>query len=310
VQLALRAISTTFQLAGQPSPLVTAQGTYYKAIAQQLEGYRRSDPPSLPQLAAPLHLIHYILQKHGHQDASQQDKALADCILIAFYFLLRVGEYTYANPTTKKRTHPITATDITLWCNSNILNPTLPLHRLLQTCTQASINIRNQKNGKTNAILSHFATRKSDCPIAAIIRRLHHIHSHAANPAVAVLSTYFQAPTIPFTINARLINSTIRTAAADLHLPASGFPLQRLSSHSLRAGGAMALHQAGINEYVIKKLGRWSSDTFMTYIHAQLSSFSQDLAMRMSTQQPFHNLAASGQTNHLTFSNQAQWNPT
>jgi hypothetical protein len=101
---------------------------YYKAIAKQLEGYRHSDPPSLPQLAAPLHLIHYILQEHGHQDASQQDKALADCILIAFYFLLRVGEYTYANPTTKKRTHPITATDITLWCNSNILNATLPLH--------------------------------------------------------------------------------------------------------------------------------------------------------------------------------------
>jgi hypothetical protein len=196
-----------------------------QAIAQQLEEYQHSDPPSLPPLAAPLHLIHHILQKHGHQDASQCDKALADCNLIAFYFLLLVGEYTYANPTPKKCTHPITATDITLWCNSNILNPKLPLHLLLQTCTQASINIRNQKNGKTNAIL---ATRKSDCPIAAIICRLHYIHSQATNPSKAVLSTYFQAPTIiPFTINARLINSTIRTAASDLNLvPASRFPLQ------------------------------------------------------------------------------------
>jgi hypothetical protein len=67
-----------------------------------------------------------------------------------------------------------------------------------------------------------------------------------------------------------------------------------------------------MNEYGIKKLGRWSSGSLMTYIHAQISSFfQQDLAMHMSTQQPFHNLAASEQSNNnLVFSNQAQWHPT
>jgi hypothetical protein len=55
-------------------------------------------------------------------------------------------------------------------------------------------------------------------------------------------------------------------------------------------------------------------DTFMTYIHAQLPSFSKDLAMHMSTQLPFHNLAATGQTNtNLTFSHHQahqQWHST
>jgi len=206
-----------------------------------------------------------------------------------------VGEYTYAAPTAAKRTHPITAADITLWCHNSILDPTLPLPTLIQSCTQASITIRNQKNGKTNAVLSHFATKKTDCPIAAILRRLHHIHANSSNPATTVISTYYTQTRASYTLNATAINTAIRNAAKDINLPASGFPLHRLSSHSLRAGGAMALHQGGAQEYVIKKLGRWSSDTFMTYIHAQLSSFSKDLALAMSTQQPFHNLAGAPQ---------------
>ena len=294
VQVALRAISTTLQLAGQPNPLVGAQGKYPKAITQQLEGYKRSDPPSRPQLAAPLHLIQFILAQLS-ASPRPRDQALADSLVIAFYFLLRVGEYTYSNPTAKKRTHPITASDVTLWCNGTVLHPALPLNLLLHSCTQASITIRNQKSGKQQAILSHHATRKPDCPITAIVRRLHHIHSNTSEPDNTIISTYFSYPNRPYTLNPTTINTAIRYYANLLRLPNSGFPLERLSSHSLRAGGAMALHQAGVQEYVIKKLGRWSTDTFMTYIHAQLSSFSSNLAMAMSTQQPFHNLAGAQQ---------------
>jgi integrase len=192
---------------------------------------------------------------------------------------------------------PITAGDITLWCHHTSLHPNLPLNLLLQTCTQVSICIRNQKNGKRDAIISHFATKKFDCPVAAIVRRMHHIHNNTTNPSTTIISTYFNSPNASgYTISATTINSTIRAAATHLKLHQSGFPLNRLSSHSLRAGGAMALHQAGIQSYVIQKLGRWSSDTFMTYIQNQLSSFSLDLALKMSTQQPFHNLVGASPT--------------
>ena len=54
VALAYRAITTSLQLDGQPSPLVESQGKYPKAISLLLEGYSREDPPPQPQLAVPV----------------------------------------------------------------------------------------------------------------------------------------------------------------------------------------------------------------------------------------------------------------
>jgi hypothetical protein len=47
------------------------------------------------------------------------------------------------------------------------------------------------------------------------------------------------------------------------------FPGQpRLNTHSFRIGGASALAAAGVPDYVIKMLGRWSSDSFLRYIRS------------------------------------------
>ncbi|KAF7970636.1 hypothetical protein HWV62_23360 [Athelia sp. TMB] len=40
-----------------------------------------------------------------------------------------------------------------------------------------------------------------------------------------------------------------------------------VSGHSLRAGGATALAEAGIPAHIIQAIGRWSSNTFQIYIH-------------------------------------------
>ena len=77
-----------------------------------------------------------------------------------------------------------------------------------------------------------------------------------------------------------------------LGLIAKGFNLQDVSSHSLRAGGAMALKLHGYDRDTIKKMGRWSSDTFLTYIHEQISAFSKGLAAAMAIPIAFHNIAA------------------
>lgn len=39
-----------------------------------------------------------------------------------------------------------------------------------------------------------------------------------------------------------------------------------VAGHSLRAGGATALAQAGIPPHIIQAIGRWASDTFQIYI--------------------------------------------
>jgi hypothetical protein len=74
----------------------------------------------------------------------------------------------------------------------------------------------------------------------------------------------------------------VKSAVRSLGLDKKGFPPEAVSSHSLRAGGAMAMHLNHIDRDTIRKQGRWSSDTFLMYIHEQIAAFSAGLSSKMS----------------------------
>ena len=65
---------------------------------------------------------------------------------------------------------------------------------------------------------------------------------------------------------------------ADGSVPTRGWFIHRLrrhfpadvAGHSLRAGGATALTQAGIPPHIIQAIGRWASDSFQIYIRHHL----------------------------------------
>ena len=88
-----------------------------------------------------------------------------------------------------------------------------------------------------------------------------------------------------------VINNAIREAVKDLNLHENGLPEKSVGSHSLRAGGAMAMHFNGVSDNTIKKMSRWTSDIFLMYIHKQISAFSRGLSQKMSTEIDFHNIA-------------------
>ena len=69
-----------------------------------------------------------------------------------------------------------------------------------------------------------------------------------------------------------------------------GYTLARVSSHSLRSGIAMALKLAGESSDTIMRVGRWTSLTYMTYIHAQIGALAKGLAWIMSKHHTFHNV--------------------
>ena len=111
------------------------------------------------------------------------------------------------------------------------------------------------------------------------------------NNTDAIIGTYFTTEGLERCVSAERINIAIRETVEQMQLPQRGFPTDRVSSHSLRSGGAMAMHLAGISDNTIKKQGHWSTDSFLMYIHEQISAFSIGISTKMSQPIDFHNVA-------------------
>ena len=86
------------------------------------------------------------------------------------------------------------------------------------------------------------------------------------------------------------IRDMLRQTAVGQQLSSHGYDLSRIGSHSLRSGGAMALRLAGYDDDMIKKLGRWSSNTYLIYIQTQVAQFTQGVAPQMARRLHFHNV--------------------
>jgi hypothetical protein len=167
VQVSLQAITARFEQDGEQNPVVHSQGKYYKKIVQLIEGYRRNNPPPKFQLTVPL-TVPAFMHTYSRSGTTKQ-KVVEDMALIAFYFLLRVGEYTSAAKTAKKLTQAFRIQDVTLWDNNTILDHSLPLDALLTCCTTATLRISSQKNGTQNQAIHHEATSSDTCPAKALI---------------------------------------------------------------------------------------------------------------------------------------------
>ena len=92
-------------------------------------------------------------------------------------------------------------------------------------------------------------------------------------------------------IRSTAITKVIKGAATDLNLHEFGINPEQVGAHSLRAGGALALHLAKTKPHNIRKMGRWKSDAFLSYLHAQIACFSKGLSLLMSLPRTFINVA-------------------
>jgi hypothetical protein len=93
VQVALCAIGKTYEMDGRPNPTYRSKGKYWLPIERLVESYRRQDPPAQHKLAVPVSLVEYLMDLRK-ASTSEKVKAVCDMSTIAFYYLLRVGEYT------------------------------------------------------------------------------------------------------------------------------------------------------------------------------------------------------------------------
>ena len=242
----------------------------------------------------PVTLVEHLLDQHQLLSTVESPcphrEATVDLANIAFYYLLRVGEYTRPRSGTTN-TKPFCIQDVTFRDKNGSL---IPLHSPLPTllaAAEATIRMPNQKNGIKGQCIHHECTGKVHSPVKSLARRVHHILANGGNPTTGIYKYQHPLYRTWRDVTADHVNKALKVAAGDIGLYNLGYTEADVSSHSLRAGGAMAMHINGCDPITIRKMGRWKSDTFLMYIHEQISAFATGVSYKMSNAIPFRHIA-------------------
>ncbi len=263
---------------------------YHLHIARQLESFRRTDAPTCPQLAVPVGIPNWIFRSSRNSQRPQV-RAIGELSLMAFYFLLRVGEYTQATTRCSTCTQAFRLQDVQFYKNQAPITLTQLLSNP-QAPGMVCLKIDNQKNGRHGQIISHHAISIDCCPVKAVTARVLALLTMGATPTTLICAYRMQPQSLPAHISNEDIVTAVRLAITHSQVT-PGYDPEHVGSHSLRAGGAMALFQNGADATTIMKLGRWTSTAFMTYLHEQIDVLSCGAASRMAVEVPYVNLEVS-----------------
>jgi hypothetical protein len=92
---AITAICKTIALAYGHNPTkVLGSDKFHDRIQEVLDGWKLHNPHSTKKLPVEADIPEFIATLSTHKDATELHKAVGDMSLIAFYYLLRIGEYT------------------------------------------------------------------------------------------------------------------------------------------------------------------------------------------------------------------------
>ena len=198
-----------------------------------------------------------------------------DMIIIAFFFLLRPGEYKG----TKSDRTPFRLSDVTFSVSRTVFDTSTATDNELADATFVILTFSTQKNG-VRGKKSAIGPLETRCYAQkeALRRRVTHLRQQDA-PTDTPLAR-FKTPRgrwtnmTPTMIMAHL-KATVKLFAGT-HLELTH---QDVSARSLREAGAMALLCYGVDNDIISLIGRWRSDKILRYLHVQaepiMSNFSK-----------------------------------
>jgi hypothetical protein len=144
VEDALRAVGQTLVAMGANDICLNSHGKIDFSLKRQMAGYKCQDPP--PNRVKPIptiQILHHVITTAYAMD-DPGNHAITDMIIIAFFFLLRPGEYTGNT----SDTCPFCLADVQLWIGSlHTSTVSMPLVDLTRTTTFGTLTFTSQKNG-------------------------------------------------------------------------------------------------------------------------------------------------------------------
>jgi hypothetical protein len=274
VEDALRSIAQTFTGLGQPDPRLTPQGKIDFHLQRTFASYRRQDPPPNRVKPIPIQVLHRVMLV-AYAAPTPGNLAIADMCCIAFFFLLRPGEYTISPGDST----PFRVCDVQFRQGTRRLHTMLSSEAELRTATFVTLTFTTQKNGVRGEVIGLGRSGHPQlCPVLSLCNRVLHARTHNADPT-APLAAYY-TPHRWHSVTSHDITTVLQLAVTFLG-PTLGFVASDVSARSLRASGAMALLSAKIDTNLICLVGRWRSDEMLRYLHVQAEPTMRNFAALM-----------------------------
>jgi hypothetical protein len=271
----IRMVGQTFLHVGSDNPRLNSAHLIDFRLQQTIAAWKKSNPPPKRVKPVPIQVIRRIASTSYSTVSSPLCKAIADMIILAFFFLLRPGEYTDNNGDTNK--HPFLLEDIQLFIGDTRLNLLTGSDARLKQARFASLTFTGQKNGVRGEVIGLACSEDPVlCPVQAVIRRVLYLRQNGALPTTPLAHVYNSTDLV----TTEAITICIRNAVTELG-PTLGFLSHEVSARCLRAAGATALLLAQVDTDIIRLIGRWKSDEMLRYLHVQAYPLMRNYSQQM-----------------------------
>ena len=293
---------------GRKNPMMQ-EGTkkFIEPVHRMLQGFDNKNPATTKKLPVDVDVPEFLCDLGCCEHASPKDCQVGLLVIVAFYFLLRVGEYTSKlrnGQHETKKTVNFRVCNVTFFKKDEtgrlrlLPSDATPGQRL--SADGATLRLMDQKNGWKNVCIHQQPNGKPLKNLVVALAMIVNDILSFTDDRTAWLPAFWDKGKVQHVIKSD-ISSELKFAAAKLDYPGNQVvPIERIDTHSLRCGGANALSLAGYEEYQIQKMGRWRGKTFKEYISDQLSNFTDGMSKAMSRTFKFVNIAAAGQLEDVT----------
>ncbi len=198
---------------------------FLPALQVMLNGYAKTDPPTQKMLPVELDIPELLVEIGYGKGRTVHSQAIGDLVLIAFYYLLRIGEYTIKGKRNNtKQTVQFKLKDVQFFKKNKagtlVCLPTNAPQTLILTADSATLKLDNKKNEWKGVCVYQEANGEAfNCPVQALARHVIHLREHKAD-GKAFLSPFFQN-NAQYDVCDEDISKGLKLAATILQYPAT-----------------------------------------------------------------------------------------
>jgi hypothetical protein len=152
-------------------------------------------------------------------------------------------------------------------------------------CVSLTFEPQKQQD-KKNSVTQEATSNSVLWPIRFAAGIIRWIGSYPGTSSNTNVSAYMSNSSVKHVTSQQVINA-LRNAVGAIGKARLGISKDKIGTHSIRLGAAMAMYLGECPVYAIMLIRQWSSNAFLLYIRKQVMEFSHNVSKRMLTFQNY-----------------------